>query len=91
MSDAVLLCMRMPPERVWHEFSVSCALTVGETVSLVARMAPAAFEGCPVVHERAELMLASGEGAGMLLDREVTIGELVSQGVLAEGAELLVL
>ena len=91
MSDAVLLYVRMPPERVWHEFLVSGALTVGEVVSLIARVTPVAFEGCPQVHERAELMLAGGEGAGMLLEREVTIEELVSKGILAEGAELLVL
>ena len=91
MSDAVLLCVRMPPECVWHEFSVSGALTVGEAVSLIARLAPVAFEGCPAVHERSELMVANGEVAGALLDREATIEELVSQGVLVEGAELLVL
>ena len=91
MSDAVLLSVRMPPDRTWREFLVSNALTVGEAVPLVARLASAAFEGCPPVHERAELMLASGEGAGQLLEREVTIGELVAQGILAEGAELLAL
>lgn len=91
MTDAVLLSLRMPPDRIWHEFLVSGSLTVGEAVSLVARLASAAPESCPPVHERAELMLASGEGAGMLLDREATVGELVAQGVLAEGSELLAL
>ena len=91
MSDAVLLRIRMPPDRIWREFSVSDALTVGETVSLVARLASAAFEGCPPVRVHAELMLASGEGAGMLLDREATIEELVAQGILSEGAEVLAL
>ena len=91
MSDAVLLSVCMPPERIWHEFLVSDALTAAEVVSLVARLASAAFEGCPPVHERAELMLASGEDAGMLLDRAATVGELATQGILAEGTELLAL
>lgn len=91
MSDSVLLSVRMPPERIWHEFLVSDALTVEEMVSLVARLASAAFEGCPPVRGDAELMLACGEDAGMLLERGATIGELVAQGVLSEGAELLAL
>lgn len=91
MIDAVLLSVRMPPDRVWREFRVSGSLTVAEAVTLVARLASAAFEGCPPIHERAELMLASGEDAGKLLDRETTIGELVARGVLSEGAELLAL
>ena len=91
MSDAVLLNVRMPPDSIWREFLVSSALTVQEAVPLIARLASAAFEGCPPVHGSADLMLASGEDAGLLLEREATIGDLVAQGVLSEGAELLAL
>ena len=91
MSDAVLLRVCMPPDCIWREFQVSYALTVEEAVSLVARLASAAFEGCPPVCRHAELMLASGAGAGMLLEREATVGELVMQGVLSEGTDLLAL
>ena len=91
MNDAILLSVRMPPDRTWREFLVSEALTVEEAVSLVARLTSAAFDGCPPVHDCAEMMLATGGGAGLLLDREATIGELVEQGILSEGVELLAL
>ncbi len=91
MSDAVLLSVRVPPDRTWREFSVSHALTVEETVQLIARLSSSAFEGCPPIRPQAELMLAGGEQVGKLLERAATIGELVAQGVLSEGTELLAL